>query len=97
MLFLLFSFYAQEGQIHVALNEMSNLIVVCDPADRLIKSFNYTGDLVHRFEPSGVDDGLACIPAGIHILLNGDICVCDSLNHTVSSNYCYKAATAALM
>lgn len=74
----------QEGGIHVAINEISNLIVVCDPSDRIIKLFNYTGDLVHRFEPCGVDDGLACIPSGIHVLLNGNICVCDTLNHTVS-------------
>lgn len=68
----------------MAVNEMTSTIVVCDPADRTVKTFNYTGDLLHRFEPSGIEDGLACVPAGIHVLLSGEICVCDSLNHTVS-------------
>jgi len=63
---------------------MSNSIVVCDPTDRLIKTFDYNGNLIKKFEPCGVEDGLACVPTGIHILLNGNICVCDSLNHTVS-------------
>ncbi|KAF6017876.1 hypothetical protein EB796_023815 [Bugula neritina] len=70
--------------IYVGINAMSNSIVVCDPTDRLIKTFDYNGNLIKKFEPCGVEDGLACVPTGIHILLNGNICVCDSLNHTVA-------------
>ena len=63
---------------------MESSIVACDPTDRLVKVFNFTGDLLHKFEPCGPADGLTCIPTGIHVLFNGNICICDSLNHSVS-------------
>ncbi|XP_067946654.1 tripartite motif-containing protein 3-like isoform X2 [Watersipora subatra] len=70
--------------LFLSVNEMTNTIVVSDPTDRRIKVFNYTGDMLERFQPCGSDDGLTCIPTGIHVLINGQFCVCDSLNHTVS-------------
>lgn len=64
--------------------DLMNIILVSDPGDRKIKSFNYSGDLLSQFEPQGPLDGLACTPAGICVQQNGDIMVSDVLNHTVS-------------
>jgi len=44
-----------------------------------------SGELLHKFEPTSALDGLACVPAGLHVLLSGNICLCDSLNHMVSN------------
>ena len=60
------------------------LVVVSDPADNLVKLYNFDGTLLHRFQPRSSHIGLVFLPAHLCVTALGRLIIFDRLNRVVN-------------
>ena len=60
-------------------------VTVCDIADGMIKTYNYSGEQLSSFRPESSTEGLASQPCSLALGPQGQILVADNLNHCVNA------------